>query len=111
MKQALGVWSELEQAYYNDSSWGGDTAEIYIYRLMPYRPGCYKTVEDALNSPILGEDIKEEYRQANRDLHDLLVFFAQQRDVTITVDDRELGKWLKKDFNTHRVHVKVIKDD
>jgi hypothetical protein len=107
-KQALSIWSELEQAYYDDNSWGGDLAEIYIYRLLPYRPGNYKTIEDALNSPILGGDIKAEYQQANQDLYDLLVHFAQQRNVIITVNDQKLKKWLKSGYFTHRVHVKVI---
>lgn len=38
MTQALSIWSELEQAYYGDNAYGGDTAEIYAYRLQPADP-------------------------------------------------------------------------
>lgn len=38
MIQALSVWSELEQAYYGDNGFGGDTAEIYAYRLARQTP-------------------------------------------------------------------------
>jgi hypothetical protein len=34
IQQELLVWSELTAAYYGENKYGGDTAEIYAYRLM-----------------------------------------------------------------------------
>lgn len=36
--QALSLWSDLDDAYYGKSGFGGEVAEIYAYRLMPYAP-------------------------------------------------------------------------
>lgn len=36
--QLLSIWSELESALYCRNSFGTDTAEIYMYTLMPYCP-------------------------------------------------------------------------
>ena len=42
MSQALGLWSDLEQAYHGTNSYGGDEAELYLYRLMPNTPTAKK---------------------------------------------------------------------
>lgn len=36
--QFLGVWAELEAAYYGENSYGGNVAEIYAYRLLVLAP-------------------------------------------------------------------------
>lgn len=41
--QALHVWSALEQAYHSNHPFGGDTAEIYAFRLHSHDP---RLVED-----------------------------------------------------------------
>lgn len=38
MVQLLSIWSDLEAAYYLRNGFGTDTAEIYMYRLMPRCP-------------------------------------------------------------------------
>ena len=38
MVQALEIWSDLESAYYGENSFGGDTAELYAYRFLPFSP-------------------------------------------------------------------------
>lgn len=100
MAQALSLWSELEQALHGTNGYGSDTAEIYIYRLMRRCP----TLEAGIDSQVAAE----EYAQANASLYDLLAHFAVERDATITVEGRRLGKWLRRARHDHRVHVKVV---
>ena len=104
MDQALSVWSDLEQAYYDDSSYDGHTAEIYVYRFMS---GAPRPV-DQLNSPgMFGDMTREVYDIANVAMHDLFSLFCQRRRAQIEVDGVELGEWLKTARFCHRVHVKV----
>lgn len=110
--QALSLWSDLEAALYGKNGYGGDTAEIYIYRLLPYVAGeRHSTVslEELIRSgTIIGNGVRDDYANANASLHNLLVHFAATHDVRIEVDGKELGPWLKTALYTHRVHVKVI---
>lgn len=107
--QVLSVWMELEDALHGESGYGGDTAEIYIHRFMPYRPGAGSMPpEEAMRAPITGPDVAAAYDRANVSLHSILVHFAKERDAQIEVDGNELGEWVKTARNTHRVHVRVI---
>jgi hypothetical protein len=105
MNQALGLWSELESAYYGKNRFGSDTAEIYTYRLMPYTPSA------VVASLRLNQWQTEAYRTASQTLHNLLLHFQETHDrVRIEIDGKELGPWLKDAINTHRYHVRVVRD-
>jgi len=109
MTQALSIWSDLEAAYYGKNSFGSDTAEIYIYRLMPFEP-LVARVEFG-SSPVgkIGEDaMNSTYRQASESLHALLAHFSKTRDARVEIEGRELGEWLRSACYMHRVHVKVV---
>lgn len=109
MVQVLSVWMELEDALHGENGYGGDTAEIYIYRLMAYQPGAGRcSIEEEMQSPIRGPGVVAAYDAANVSLHNILVHFAKEREAQIEVDGNELGEWLKTARNTHRVHVRVI---
>ena len=41
--QLLSIWSDLEAAYHRHNGFGTDTAEIYLYRLMPWSPSGFTT--------------------------------------------------------------------
>lgn len=108
--QALSVWSDLEAALYGKSGYGGDTAEIYIYRFLPYVAGDRGTqsLDDLMRSgTIIGNGVREDYDNANVSMHNLFLHFAQTHRARIEVNGRELGEWLKTARFTHRVHVKV----
>lgn len=113
MTQALDVWSDLMAALYGENKYGGDIAEIYLYRLMTFSPTLASSFEqgvierDMNNGGIRGEWLCEIVDNANTALHDLLVHFAKQHEAAIEVSGRELGEWLKTARFTHRVHVKV----
>lgn len=112
MEQALGIWSELESAYYGKNGFGGDVAELYLYRFMSYCPSVAHTPgspRDLIEETgIIADMAREAYDKANEALHDILLHFAETRTAKILVDDQELGPWLKKARLQHRVHVKVI---
>lgn len=114
MIQALDVWQSLEDAYRRDAS-HGDTAEIYLYRLMPYSPTVAANIGRETDSYMAKNAVAEAIQQANESLLSLLVHFAQKRDAIIEVDRVEHGKlvfveigdWLKSCGNGHRCNVRV----
>lgn len=105
MNQALGIWDELWQAYYNDNGYGGDTAEIYAYRLMPNIPTLNLKIES------LKVETSEAYKIAQSSLYNLLEKFGHENDCIIKVNGKTLRQWLKTEFFTHRCHVQIIRRD
>lgn len=108
MDQALSLWSELEQAYFGKNGYGGDTAELYLYRFMGACPVATMHPEKMADSGPVGDTVREDYDTANAAMHDLLKLFAERRDAQIEVEGSELGAWLRTARYTHRVHVRVI---
>jgi len=108
MDQALSLWSDLEQAYFGKHGYGGDTAELYLYRFMPFSVAVtrYPPEKIADDGPI-GTLLRNTYDTANRAMHDLLQLFAESRDARIEVEGLELGGWLRTARYQHRVHVRV----
>ena len=102
--QAIDVWSELETAYRGENHYGGDTAEIYAYTLMPYSPSYARDRHSAL---FIQEHVQME-RRASEALYELLVLFAEKRECRIEVEGHELGPWLRKTPFSHRCHVRVF---
>jgi hypothetical protein len=104
--QALDLWSDLERAYHSTNSYGGDEAELYLYRLMPYTPTVNKI--ELIDKPgIFGDIVREAYDAANQALYNLLNHFSKKREAVITVEGQPLGPWLITARYVHRVHVKV----
>ena len=97
MRQALEIWSELEQAYFGKNGYGGDTAEIYAYRVQTRSP-----LGEAGN----GVAMRERALQAGENLISLIRIFMNMRDCEILVDGH--GPELLRGGFDHRVHVKVI---
>ena len=99
--QVIDVWSELEAAYRGENGYGGDTAEIYVYRLMPRAPG----------SPD-----PQAYLDANQALLHLLRRFEDLHpDAEITLyatrsdDGRPLGPWMGGCDEPHRHHIRILR--
>ena len=106
MRQALSLWSSLHDAERRPDSY--NIVELYLYRFMPYSP--LASPEDADKHGETGRAAAAEaYGRANVAMHDLLQHFAAERGVTIKVNDRDLGEWLKTADFRHRVTVSVIK--
>jgi hypothetical protein len=104
MAQALSIWT----AYHGKNAFGGDTAEIYIYKLMPYEPLVASVVGVLHESPTAREASAWAYDRANTSLHALLTHFSKTRDARVEVDGHELGEWLKGARFDHRVRVRVV---
>lgn len=103
MVQALSIWSELEAAYYGKNGFGGDTAEIYAYRLMPMSPSFDHRVE-----------VRDEFNaQATRSLIALVEHFEETHECAVyvvLVDGYErVRKCLKQEGRSfeHRIHLHV----
>jgi len=115
MDQALDVWSELVFAYLGKNGFGGDTAEIYIYRLCPQNPTIDLATKEFKETRVYQDAYKEHYQTANRALYELLRKFAHDFSckVEIVMNQHEtipIGSWFYKgELFDHRVHVKVRK--
>jgi len=105
--QALSVWSELEQAYYDNNGYGTDTAEIYAYTLLPNMPS-----ERLHSASDLLDYYLDEYLNAGQVLVSLCMLFAEQRQCAVLIDDVPCAEWAAKDFAFQwRVHVKVVRQE
>lgn len=105
IRQALDIWSDLEQAYHGTHGFGSDTAEIYIYRLMPFCP----IAAINLTQPEVMQGLANEYyARANVSLYNILYHFSDRREADIEVEGRALGEWIRTGGFTHRVHVRVM---
>jgi hypothetical protein len=112
--QALSIWTDLEQALRGEHAFGGDVAEIYIYRLLPaeaFRPGGMRV--DVVSDKLVLD-------AANESFHDLLLHFQTTRHASIDIQVwdgpvrrasngrfKELGAWLRSHGERHRFHVRV----
>jgi hypothetical protein len=118
MTQALGIWEELVSAYHGKNGFGADTAEIYIYRLMPHVPVLP-------GSELSKQSMLDAHRRANESLVALIRHFETEHDGTtikivlgrnaagldeeLPAADWILGLLLRdpKACLDHRVHLRV----
>jgi hypothetical protein len=116
--QALSLWQSLEDAYRKEHNYGGDVAEIYVYRLMPRCPLAEAYVGGGQKAPpstLTGEEGRKAIRDANESFHNLLAHFAKERNAIIEVEEYKDGKWVFSEFGEflktfnegHRWHVRV----
>lgn len=111
IKQAVGIWDELLSSYYDNNGYGGQTAEIYSYRLEEYSPGVHKArdiVPDMFKS-----DEKRIAVDAAMALLGIIKLFLETHECKITIEGLTVAQW-KKEISKgtglfHRYHVKVIK--
>ncbi len=108
MNQALSIWSELWRAYYGKNGFGGDTAEIYAYRLMPYEPVVASDNPQFRETQLFKEHSNVAIVKATSSLYALLTKFQIDADCQITIDDKEIDEWVKTEIFDHRCHVRVI---
>ena len=105
--QVLSVWQQLEDAYFATNSYGGDTAEIYFYLLLPCHPGYYQTNGDH-NSAAFGNINCLADHRAILDFIEILTLFSEKRECHLIVEGVGLEQWKPEPVNFHRVHVKVV---
>lgn len=116
INQALSIWSDLEQCYYNDNKYGSDTAELYAYRFMPNSPGVEIHYLDLPEDNFHYKRSKEAYLEAAKSLYNILVHFAKVRDCKVLVEYgsgfKSIEKcegWLLDEIFCHRIHVKIVR--
>lgn len=99
MVQALDIWSELWQAYFGKNGFGGNTAEIYAYTLMPDSPSRNNSQRRQVTDGLI----------AASSLYSLLELFKSRAQCKIEIDGKEMGLWFKTQPLLHRCHVKIIR--
>jgi hypothetical protein len=92
----LSLWTELVEAYHGINGFGGDTAEIYAYTLMPFS---------------YAPDAFAEGQQAGlRRLIAICQEFERLMICKLLLDGFSLAEWQVNAFAfKHRVHIKVIR--
>ncbi len=99
VNEMLALWSDLNDAMFGVNKFGGSVAELYMYRF-----------GFSLSEPHPIEQYRrKDVREANASLYALLAHFAEHRAVSIKVEGRDLGEWVKDAGFEHRVHVEVGK--
>lgn len=103
INQLLDVWNELVRAYYGENGFGGDTAEIYAYQLMPCSPLAERGDADA-----------QAHRgaMAGQSLRNILLKFSEDFNCSVYINDGNERIGLAGDLflGGTRVHVKVVRN-
>lgn len=108
IEQILSLWMELEDAYRGENGYGGDTAEVYGYTLMPDSPTAH--------SPDMPRQFEEARKEqgllASAAVVAICKYFEQQRNCRVYAmssrdEGKRVGKWLLKVPIEHRIHLRV----
>jgi hypothetical protein len=110
IRQAVGVWDDLVDAYNDKTRYDTHIAEIYSYRLEEYRPGVHKSLNE-VPQMFLGEAVRIATDAAEA-LLGLILIFQEKHKSKITVEGMTLAQWRKAVKNGsglfHRYHVEII---
>lgn len=102
--QAVYIWDDLTTALNGTNGFGGHTAEIYAYRLMPYSPSFAQDPQ----SEICREVHEQLVHNAGQSLLELLRLFQQKHRCDITIDDKPFNRYDHSwEGFSHRVHVEI----
>lgn len=102
--QALTIYDELLKASYGDNSYGGDTAEIYLYTMIPHRPSYPSDKDVYLRKVIV--DCLDEFKVIcdqfleNNPNHEIVIYGIELNEFI------ELCHDPNNDI-PHRLHVKI----
>lgn len=113
MVQALSLWTDFERTLRGEHNYGGEVAEVYVYRLMSRSPMAEEFLKKPRTAPrLMAEEGRKAIRDANESFHNLLAHFAQEREALVEVEHDggawvELGDWLKTWNQAHRWHVRI----
>jgi hypothetical protein len=113
VRQILSVWSDLVDAYYGKNGYGGDTAEIYAYRLLRDNPTRYLAVDGTQTK---NDALAEDANLAACNLYGMLMAFTEcypdariYPDCTKDKNGRALGKWYTRVQLDHRTCVRILR--
>ncbi len=99
--ELMKLWAELNEAWHGINGCGGDTAEIYSYRLQPAHSSETKTGN--IQRGILCHN-------AANALVNLVEIFCDEHSCAATIDNIPPRKWQYEiDIFDHRAHVRIKK--
>lgn len=104
----VGVWGELVEAYHGVNRYGGNTAEIYAYRLMPYSPTAH-THGSKRHMNVVAS-------QAAHALCAIVDEFCMQYECHAKIDALPIEEWCLRVIHgahvfDHRCHVRIAKKE
>lgn len=105
IEQAIDVYDDLFQAMNGTHGFGGNEAEIYVFRLLPSNPGYERGVE----SPLFGIDNKLSEKKAAEEFHTLCHIFATKHNSDIKINNLQYNDWISKiRIEEIRFHDRII---
>jgi hypothetical protein len=84
--QALDLWSELEDARNGKAGYGGDVAEVYVYRFAPWSPSTIAFLSGP-SSPVgfLSTEARDVLLDANESFRNLCLHYAKERNAIVEI--------------------------
>ena len=103
--EAMNIWGELVECYYDVHGYGGDTAEIYSYRLEPYTPTAHNSSNES------NSRLREVSYNAAKSLALIIKEFCHAYGCKAEVDEVIVEEWDRDICNylSHRYHARIIK--
>lgn len=99
----LELWGELVECYYNHNGYGGDTAEIYGYRL----GGDSPTLAAWKGKGGFDEFAIEELTTRMNALKELCALFSDKFNRGVYINGARACEFRDAEAMAHRVHVKI----
>lgn len=109
--QALDVYADLCAAWAGVNVFGGDTAEVYAYKLWPYCPmGWQKMVE--AETPAIRQAAHEMERHGRDDLAAICLHAAKNLPgvSSVTIDGMPIALWRDVEVFHHRARVRIVRE-
>lgn len=103
--ELMRVWGELVEAYHGVNGYGGDTAEVYAYRLMGRNPAA----EASSTGYRSGGAVRKQERVARLAFAQLCTAFELEYGCEVRIDDHKPEDWVMVTRFDHRAHVKVVR--
>jgi hypothetical protein len=103
-RQVLDVWSDLEDMYAERHGYGGNVAEIYVYKLLPHVPSLGMGESFRLQN-------QEHYQRAKEDFIEIFKLFEERRECKLEIEHAR-DEWCSVDeyflghVPEHRIHVR-----
>ncbi len=92
IEQAIDLYNDLIDAKNDNTPFGENEMEIYVYKLMPYAP-MYSINNTGAE---FDDDNRMAEKKAAEDFHSICYIFNKKHNVEILIDEMDIHKWISK---------------
>lgn len=101
--QAIDLWDELVDCYYDSNGYGGTVAEIYIHTMMEHSNTYAHNPQSTM--------CEDESRNACQALYAICKKFESRYKCAVVFEGGEPLEILKTEPLSWRIHLKVVKEE